>query len=214
MEAKVFSIKGEEIKNIDLNDDVFNVEVSDSAIYYAINSELDNRRVGTASTKNRKLVRGSNSKPWRQKGTGHARAGDKKSPIWVGGGTIFGPQPRDFHTHLPRKMKRSAMRSILSKKAQGEGLKVVEDFSVETGKTKDLVTLLKNLVKDERTVIVLHGEDSMLRRAGRNVPWLKVQAYNRLSAHELFYSRNVVMTESAVSKLNEFYGKDIERGRS
>lgn len=193
---------------------MFNVEVNDSAIYYAINSELDNRRVGTASTKNRKLVRGSNSKPWRQKGTGHARAGDKKSPIWVGGGTIFGPQPRDFHTRLPRKMKRSAMRSILSKKAQGEGLKVVEDFSVETGKTKDLVTLLKNLVKDERTVVVLHGEDAMLRRAGRNVPWLKVQAYNRLSAHELFYSRNVVMTESAANKLNEFYGKDIERGRS
>ena len=214
MEAKVFSVKGEEIKNIDLNDEVFNAEVSDSAIYYAINSELANRRIGTAATKNRKLVKGSNAKPWKQKGTGHARAGDKKSPLWVGGGTIFGPQPRDYHTRLPRKMKRAAMRSILSKKAQGEGFKVVEDFSVESGKTRDLVAILKNLVKDERTVIVLHDDDGMLRRAGRNIPWLKMQAYNRLSAHELFYSRNVVITESAAARLNEFYSKKIERGRS
>jgi large subunit ribosomal protein L4 len=214
MEAKVFSVKGEEIKNIDLSDEVFNVEVSDSVIYYAINSELANRRIGTAATKNRKMVRGSNAKPWKQKGTGHARAGDKKSPLWVGGGTIFGPQPRDYHTRVPRKMKRSAMRSILTKKVQGESLKIVEDFSVESGKTKDLVAILKNLVKDERTVVVLHEEDGMLRRAGRNIPWLKMQAYNRLSAHELFYSRNVVLTESAAAKLNDFYAKNIERGRS
>jgi len=214
MEAKVFSVKGEEIKNIDLNDEVFNTEVSDSAIYYAINSELANRRVGTAATKNRKLVKGSNAKPWRQKGTGHARAGDKKSPVWVGGGTIFGPQPRDYHIRLPRKMKRVAMRSILTKKLQGEGLKIVEDFSIETGKTRDLVQVLKALVKDERTVVVLHDDDKMLRRAGRNIPWLKMQSYNRLSAHELFYSRNVLMTESAAGKLNDFYGQGIKRGQS
>ncbi len=214
MEAKVFSVKGEEIKNIDLNDEVFNTAVNDSAIYYAINGELANRRIGTASTKNRKKVRGSNAKPWRQKGTGHARAGDKKSPIWVGGGTVFGPQPRDYHIRVQRKVKRSAMRSILSGKAQGEGLKVVEDFSIESGKTKDLISILKNLVKDERTVVVLHEDDAMLKRAGRNIPWLKVQAYNRLSAHELFYSRNLVMTESAATLLNDFYSKNIERGRS
>src|SRR6056297_2904144 len=106
------------------------------------------------------------------------------------------------------------MRSILSGKAQGEGLKVVEDFSIESGKTKDLVSILKNLVKDERTVVVLHEDDAMLKRAGRNIPWLKVQAYNRLSAHELFYSRNLVMTESAATLLNDFYSKNIERGRS
>jgi large subunit ribosomal protein L4 len=214
MEAKVFSVKGEEIKNIDLNDEVFNTDVSDSAIYYAIHGELANRRIGTASTKNRKLVRGSNTKPWKQKGTGHARAGDKKSPLWVGGGTVFGPQPRDYHIRVPRKMKRTAMRSILTKKAQGEGLKVVEDFSIESGKTRDLVTVLKNLVKDERTVVVLHEDDAMLRRAGRNIPWLTIQAYNRLSAHELFYSRNLLMTESAATLLNDFYARNIERGRS
>ncbi len=214
METKVFSVQGEEIKNITLNDDVFNCEVSDSAIYYAINSELANRRIGTASVKNRKLVKGSNAKPWRQKGTGNARVGDKKSPLWVGGGTIFGPQPRDYHVRMPRKMKRAAMRSILSKKAQADTIKIVEDFSVESGKTRDLVSILKNLVKAERTVVVLHEEDNMLRRAGRNVPWLKVQSFNRLSAHELFYGKHIVMTESAATKLNDFYAKSIERGRS
>ena len=106
------------------------------------------------------------------------------------------------------------MRSILSKKAQADTIKIVEDFSVETGKTRDLVSILKNLVKAERTVVVLHDEDNMLRRAGRNVPWLKVQSYNRLSAHELFYGKNIVMTESAAAKLNDFYAKSIERGRS
>jgi len=214
METKVFSIEGEEIKNIDLNDEVFNVEINDSAIYYAIQGELANRRIGTAATKNRKLVRGSNSKPWRQKGTGHARAGDKKSPVWVGGGTIFGPQPRDYHVRTPRKLKRAAVRSILSRKAQSEGLKVVEDFTIESGKTRDLVKILKNLIEDERTLIVLHGDDQMIRRAGRNIPWLTMQAYNRLSAHELLYSKNVIVMESAVGKMNEFFTKAVERGRS
>ena len=214
MKAKVFSIKGEELKDIELSDDVFGCDVSDHAIYYAVNSELQNRRVGTANTKNRKFVKGSNAKPWRQKGTGNARAGDKKSPLWVGGGTIFGPQPRSYRVRLPRNTKRSAMRSILTKKLAADTVRIVEDFSVETGKTKDLVQILKNFSDKKRTVLVYHEDDEMLRRAGRNVPWLKMLSYNRLSAHELFYGRSVLVTESAAQKLNEFYAKSLERGRT
>jgi len=214
MEVKVLSTAGKEVREVSLEESVFAREVSEGAIYHAIRNELANDRVGTASTKTRGHVRYGGRKPWRQKGTGHARAGDKKSPIWVGGGTVFGPQPRDYHIRVPRKLKRMAMRSILSGKARGEELKVVEDFSIESGKTRDLVSVLKNLVKDERTVVVLHEDDAMLKRAGRNIPWLKVQAYNRLSAHEIFYSRNLVMTESAATLLNDFYSKNIERGRS
>jgi large subunit ribosomal protein L4 len=212
MEAKVFSIQGEEIKNITLSDEVFGAEVNDNAIYYAVNGELANRRVGTASVKNRKKVRGSNAKPWRQKGTGHARVGDRKSPLWVGGGTIFGPQPRDYHVRLPRKVKRSAMRSILSKKLQADSVKIVEDFTVETGKTKDLAAILARLTDSRRTVLVYHEDDTMLKRAGRNIPWLRMMAYNRLSAHELFYGRNLILSETAAVKLGEFYSKGIERG--
>jgi len=208
MEAKVFSIKGEEIKNITLKDDVFGREVSEGSIYYAINNELANRRVGTACTKTRGEVKGSNAKPWRQKGTGHARSGDKKSPVWVGGGTIFGPKPRDYSYKMPRKMKRLAMKSILSLKMKQEQLKVVEDFTVETGKTRDLAGLLSNLTKDESTVIILKDDDKMLRRAGKNIPWLKFLTYNRLSAHTLFYGKNVLVLETAAGNLNDFYGAE------
>jgi large subunit ribosomal protein L4 len=207
MDAKVFSIKGEEVRTIALNDSVFNRDVSEGAIYYAVNNELANRRVGTASTKTRSEVRGSNAKPWRQKGTGHARAGDKKSPVWVGGGTIFGPKPRDYSFRLPKKMKRLAMKSVLSMKAKEDAIKVVEDFTIENGKTNELVRILKNLVPEERTVIILKDDDAMVRRAGRNIPWVRMLSYNRMSVRELFYGKKIVLLESAAGNLNEFYGE-------
>ncbi len=207
MKAKVFSIQGEEVKDIELSDAVFNHDVSEGAIYYAVNNELANRRVGTAQVKTRGMVNYSNAKPWRQKGTGHARAGDKKSPIWVGGGTVFGPQSRDYSYKMPRKIKRLAMVSLLSQKIQEERLKVVEDFTVESGKTKDLVSVLKQFIGDQRTVIVLKDDDELLRRAGRNIPWLHMLSYNRLSAKELHYGKQILVMESAAGNLNEFYGK-------
>ena len=208
MKAKVFSIQGEEIKDVTLSDDVFNREISDGSIYYAVNNELANRRVGTACTKTRGEVNYSNSKPWRQKGTGHARAGDKKSPLWVGGGTIFGPKPRDYSYKIPKKMKRLAMISLLSMKVRDEEIRVVEDFTIESGKTKDLAKVLSNFVSDnKRTVIILKGDDKMLRRAGRNIPWLRFLSYNRLSAKELLYGKNVLVMETAAGNLNDFYGE-------
>jgi len=207
MKTKVYSVDGNEVREIDLADDVFKAKVSDSAMYYAVTNELANRRVGTASTKTRSDIRGSNAKPWPQKGTGRARAGDRKSPLWVGGGTIFGPQPRDYSYRIPKKMKRAAYRSILSMKAENDQLKVVEDFSVESGKTKDLAKILANFVGSERTVIVTNEDDRMLKRAGRNIPWLHFQSFNRLEAHDLFYGRCVIVLESAAGKLAEFYGR-------
>lgn len=206
METKVYSIQGDEVRAVTLNDDVFGREVSDGAIYYAVNNELANRRVGTACTKTRAEVNYSNTKPWKQKGTGHARSGDKKSPVWVGGGTIFGPRPRDYSYKVPKKMKRLAMKSLLSMKVRDEELKVIEDFTIESGKTRDLTAILKNFVRDGRTVIILKDDDEMLRRAGRNIPYVRFLSYNRLSAKELLYGKNVLVMETAVSNLNEFYG--------
>ena len=151
MEAKVFSVKGEELRTIELEDSVFNCEISDGTIYYAINNELANMRVGTACTKDRDEVSGSTAKPWSQKGTGRARAGRKRSPLWVGGGVVFGPKPRDYSYKMPKKMKRLAMKSILSQKVLGGKFKVVEDFTIESGKTKDIAAVLKNLVPAERS---------------------------------------------------------------
>ena len=207
MEAKVFSINGKEIKTIDLNPDVFGIEVSDGSIYHAVNNELANRRVGTACTKTRAEVNYSNTKPFKQKGTGNARRGDKKSPVMVGGGTIFGPKPRDYSYTLPKKVKRLAMKSLLSLSVQEERLVVVEDFTSENGKTRELVAILKNFVEDgKRTVLIMKNDDAMLRRAARNIPYLHVLAYDKLSAKELLYGKKVVMLETAAKNLNEFYG--------
>jgi len=205
MEKKVFSIKGEELKTIELKDSVFNREVSEGSIYHAICNELANMRVGTACVKTRAEVHGSNVKPWKQKGTGRARSGDKKSPVWSGGGVIFGPRPRDYGFSLPKKVKRLALKSILSLKAREDRLKVVEDFTIESGKTKDLVAILKNFGKDERTVIILKDDDPMIKRAGANLPLVHFLSYNRLRAHDLFYGKKVLVLETAAQKLNEFY---------
>ncbi|MDD5929554.1 MAG: 50S ribosomal protein L4 [Spirochaetales bacterium] len=210
MEKTVYSTSGKELRTINLDDKVFGLPVNDDVIYYAITNELANRRVGTACTKTRAEVHGSNAKPFKQKGTGNARRGDKKSPLMVGGGTIFGPKPRDFSYSIPKKEKRLAMKSILSAHAQGNRLTVVEDFTVESGKTKDLVSILNNFAKDERTVLILKDDDKMIKRAGRNIPNLSFLSYNRLEAHTLYYGRKIIVLESAVKNLSEFYADDKE----
>lgn len=205
MEKKVYSVDGKELRTIDLDDAIFNLPVNEDVIYYAINNELANKRVGTACTKDRSEVHGSNAKPYKQKGTGRARRGDKKSPLTRGGGVIFGPKPRDFSFTLPKKVKRLAMKSILSLKAQEDRLTIIEDFTIASGKTKELAAILDRFAKDERTVLVLKDDDAMLKRAGRNIPTLSYLAYNRLRAHDLFYGRKVIMLESAAKNLSDFY---------
>ncbi len=210
MEKKVYSVDGKELRTITLDDKVFGLPVNEDVIYYAITNELANKRVGTASTKGRAEVHGSNAKPYKQKGTGHARRGDKKSPICVGGGTIFGPKPRDFSYAIPKKEKRLAMKSILSLQAQSDRLTVVEDFTVESGKTKDLVKILSNFAKDERTVIILKDDDKKIKQAGHNIPNLYFLSFNRLRAHDLFYGRKVILLEGAAKNLSEFYKTEEE----
>ena len=210
MEKKVYSTSGKELRTITLDDKVFGLPVNEDVIYYAINNELANMRVGTACTKGRAEVHGSNAKPYKQKGTGNARRGDKKSPINVGGGTIFGPKPRDFSYSIPKKAKRLAMKSILSLQAQSDRLTVVEDFTIESGKTKDLVKILSNFAKGERTVIILKDDDAKIKQAGRNIPYLSFLSYNRLRAHDLFYGRKVILLEGAAKNLSDFYADNAK----
>jgi large subunit ribosomal protein L4 len=207
MNCKVYSKEGKEIRTMALSDNVFGLPVNEDLIWYAINNELANKRQGNASTKGRAEVHGSNAKPYAQKGTGRARRGDKKSPVLVGGGVIFGPKPKDFSYSIPKKAKRLALKTILSLKAQSDTLKIVEDFSVESGKTKDLAKLLDNFEPGLRTVIILKDDDPKIKRAAANIPWVKYLSYNRLSAHELFYGRQVLMLETAAKNLNDFYSE-------
>ncbi|MCL1815366.1 MAG: 50S ribosomal protein L4 [Treponema sp.] len=210
MKGTVYSKEGKELRTIELDDAVFGLPVNDEVIWHAINNELANKRLGTASTKDRGEIHGSNARPYRQKGTGRARRGDKKSPLLVGGGTIFGPKPRDFSYTIPKKAKRLAMKTILSLKMQSGILKVVEDFSIESGKTRDLAKLLDNFGTPERTVIILKDDDQRTKRAAANIPWLSYLSYNRLRAHDLFYGRRVLLLETAAKNLNEFYNKNAK----
>jgi len=211
MDKKLYSVQGKELKTVTLADDVFAHEISEGSIYNAIKNELANLRVGTASTKTRTEVNGAKTKPWRQKGTGRARAGRKQSPVWVGGGIAFGPRPRDYSYVLPKKVKRLAMKSILSLKAATEGFKVIENFTVATGKTKDLVKILTALVpNEEKTVLILKDDDAQLKRAARNIPWVSFLTYNRLRAHDLFYTKNLVIMEEAAQNLGSFYAGKSE----
>ena len=210
MKTKLYSIDGKETGTVELDDAVFGLPVNDDVIYYAVTNELANRRLGTACTKDRGEVHGSNAKPYKQKGTGRARRGDKKSPITVGGGTIFGPKPRDFSYAMPKKAKRLAMKSILSKKVVENRLVVLSDFSSD-GKTKNLAQIVNNFAKDERAVLIIHNDDQMIKRAARNIPNLSLLNYDRLEAHTLFYGRKVLVLESATKKLAEFFGSFAER---
>ncbi|APR64932.1 50S ribosomal protein L4 [Borrelia anserina] len=209
MERKVFSKDGKELRTIALEDKVFNIDVSYGSIYNAINNELANLRVGTASTKTRSEVKGSSKKPWKQKGTGRARVGTKRNAIWVGGGIALGPKPRDYSYKLPRKVKRLAFRSVLSLCTSVEDrLRIVENFTIESGKTKELALIMKKFINvNGKTIILLGNDDHMIKRAGRNIKDLKILSFNRLRVVDLFYAKNLIALESAINGLNELYIK-------
>ena len=206
MLAPVIGADGQPRGETELADDVFGVEVSEGAIYHAIRNELANRRVGTAATKTRGQVRATGRKPWRQKGTGRARAGDRKSPLWTGGGVIFGPQPRSYRYRIPRKAKRRALCSILTQKARAERVTVVEGISAAGGKTKELVRQLEPIAGGARCVWLLSGADPLLLRAGRNVSWLRLRAYDTATAHDLYYSERILLSPEVAAKLAELLG--------
>jgi large subunit ribosomal protein L4 len=208
MDTKVLSVTGDELRTVSLDDGVFARKYSEGSVYHAVRNELANKRVGTASVKTRHEVKGSGKKPWRQKGTGRARAGTRQSPVWVGGGVAFGPQPRDYSYQLPKKVKRAALQSIISKKMSEGSLVVLEDFTVESGKTRDLVTILSSVCDENRTVLVMKDDDEMVKRAARNIPWLRYLSYSRLRAHDLYYSKRVVVMETAAVKMCEMYRSD------
>ncbi len=201
MKARVVGAGGRPQGELELADEVFGVEVSEGAIYHAIRNELANRRVGTASTKTRAQVRGSNRKPWRQKGTGRARAGDRKSPLWTGGGVIFGPSPRSYRYRLPRRVKRLAMRSILTQKARAGWVTVVDGITSTQGKTGELAGQLEPITGGARSVWLVEDASELLVRAGRNIPWLRLRAHDTVTAHDLYYSERILLTRGVAERL-------------
>jgi large subunit ribosomal protein L4 len=205
MKIDKYSIEGSVVGSAELSDGVFGSEINDVLIYELVKSANANMRQGTHKAKERSEVRGGGAKPWRQKGTGRARHGSIRSPIWKGGGATFGPRPRSYRIELPRSIKRSAYRSLFSLKAKQGSIKVVEDFTV-SGKTRDMAKIGKAL-SVSKGLLISGSDDLPLRRSIRNIPWLIYNNVNRISGRDVFYSKNLIITESALKKLNERYSE-------
>lgn len=201
-----YSIDGKVTGKIELPDSVFKAEVNDVLIYEMIKSANANLRQGTHSTKRRAEVSGGGVKPWRQKGTGRARQGSIRAPQWKGGGSVFGPKPRDYRIELPVKMKQEAIVSIFSLKMKEGAIKILEDFNVKEGKTKEMASIGKAL-QIVKGVLITDKDDSLLKRAIRNIPGFLYNNAGRLSARDILYSKTVLITEGAIKFIGSKYGK-------
>ncbi len=202
--VSVYNMTGAQTGEIELNDDVFGVEVNEAVMHQAVVMQLASRRLGTASTKTRGLVRGGGRKPWRQKGTGRARSGSTRSPIWVGGGTVFGPLPRSYAFSMPRKARRLAIRSALSAKVKAGELMVMEDIAIAEPKTKTVVNMLDSLkVGDDKALIIVASLDENVEKSSRNIPGVKSITSMGLNVYDILYHDKVLITKDAVSKIEE-----------
>jgi large subunit ribosomal protein L4 len=201
-----YSINGKVTGKVELADSVFKAKINDVLLYELIKAANANLRQGTHSTKGQAEVRGGGIKPWRQKGTGRARQGSIRAAQWRGGGTVFGPKPRDYRIDLPKGTKKEAMRSLLSLKMKEGSIKVVEDFNIKDGKTKE-VAQIGNYLNIKKGILLTDSEDKMLKRAIKNIPWFTYNNTKRISSRDLFYSKTVLITESAVSYLNSKYSE-------
>ena len=205
MELKVINTAGAETGEVvSLDDKVFAAKVSEHAVYLDVKSLLANKRQGTHKVKNRSEVRGGGKKPYRQKGTGHARQGSSRSGLMSGGGSIFGPQPHGYDLKVNRKIKRLARRSALSSKA-GEGrIIVIEDFTFEQIKTRQFADILKNLGLDQKkTLVLLPEHNEILNRSGKNIPVLNIRVADQASTYDIMDCQTVVMQKAAVKKIEE-----------
>ena len=200
--VEVKNIKNESVGEIDLNDLIFNREVKNYVLHEVVRQQRAARRNGTASTKTRKDVRGSGAKPWRQKGTGRARAGTRKSPIWRGGGTTFGPKPRDYSFKLNRKVKQQAVAMALSARYQEGNLVVLDNFTLEAIKTKEFVSIME-VLELNNALIVVDSENEELSKSSRNVPGYKVMKTDGVNVYDILLHEKLVLLQPAVERLEE-----------
>jgi large subunit ribosomal protein L4 len=200
----VFNKDNKPVGKVDLPADMFSVEVRRGLLHEVVCNYLANQRQGTAETKTRARVRGGGRKPYRQKGTGRARAGSNRSPLWKGGGTVFGPQYRDYSYRLPKKVKWAALGAALSAKLADGEVVVVEDISVSEPKTREFVSLLKGL--GLRNVLVVLPEDSRaVRLSARNIPHVDVAIAGRLNVYDILSHEKLLLTQKAVERMKEVY---------
>lgn len=197
------------VGSIKLDDKVFSVPLREPLLHDAVVNFLANQRQGTHATKTKGLVSGGGKKPWRQKHTGRARAGSIRSPLWRGGGIVFGPQPRNYSYNLPKKAKRLALKTALSLKMSEEAITIIDGFSIDKPKTKDMIATLKNLgLEGKKLLIITPENDKIVILSARNIPGVKVVRVSDLNSYDVLVHGRLLITKDAVSKLT---GEDIKK---
>lgn len=200
--ADVINLQGEKVGEVELNDAIWGSDIKPYLMHDVVLMQLANRRKGTASTKTRGEVSGGGRKPWRQKGTGRARAGSSTSPVWVGGGTIFGPKPRDYHMAIPKKVRKAALRSALSARYEGASLKIVDKLELEKISTKSFSGIMKTLSLS-KPLVVVERKDEVLEKSARNIPYTKVLRVEGLNVYDIIRHDQFVVTVDALRRIEE-----------
>ncbi|ABO48765.1 LSU ribosomal protein L4P [Desulforamulus reducens MI-1] len=198
----LYNINGEQVGEVELKDEVFGIEPHEHVMHEAVNMQLANQRQGTHDTKTRAEVRGGGRKPWRQKGTGRARAGSSRSPIWRKGGIVFGPHPRDYAISLPKKVRRLALKSALSSKVLDQNIIVLDSLTMDAPKTKDMVRILGNL-KADKALVVTATRDLNVEKSARNIEGVKPLKADGVNVYDLLKYTKLVITKDAVAKIEE-----------
>ncbi|MCL6471735.1 MAG: 50S ribosomal protein L4 [Firmicutes bacterium] len=207
MKIPVRNREGKTVEEIDVSPEVFEVEPNEAVVHQVIRAQLAAARRGTAKTKTRAEVRGGGKKPWRQKGTGRARIGSIRAPHWTGGGTVFGPIPRDYSFNVPKKMRRLALKSILSSKAKDGRLVVIDDFGLTEPKTKEVVKIFKNLNVDKKVTVVVGEDQDTAVKSVRNLDSARVIYSSEINAYDLLDNEYLVMTRAALNAVEEGLSK-------
>lgn len=202
--VSVYNIEGKEVGTMDLSDAVFGVEINEHLLHMAVVNQLANKRQGTQKAKTRSEVRGGGRKPWRQKGTGHARQGSIRAPQWTGGGVVFAPVPRDYSVKMNRKERLAALKSALTAKVQDNKLIVVDDLKFEAIKTKDMQNVLNNL-KAEKALVVTPAVDQNVVLSARNIPEVQTATVNTINVYDVMKHKTLVLTKDAVASIEEVY---------
>ena len=202
--VSVYNMEGQEVGTIELNDSIFAANINEHLVHMAVVQQLANNRQGTQSAKTRAEVSGGGKKPWRQKGTGHARQGSTRSPQWTGGGVVFAPKPRDYSFKLNKKEKRAALKSVLTAKVNEKKFIVVDELKFDTFKTKNMVAVLKNL-NANKALVVLNEKDDKVIKSANNIPDVKTALTNTINVYDILKHDTMVVTKAAVATIEEVY---------
>ena len=202
--VSVYNMEGNEVGTLELNDAVFGVEVNEHLVHMAVVRQLANKRQGTQKAKTRSEVSGGGRKPWRQKGTGHARQGSTRAPQWTGGGVVFAPVPRDYSFKMNKKEKRAALKSVLTAKVQENKVVILDELKLDEVKTKAMVNVLNN-VKAEKAIVVLKENDEKVMLSARNIADVQTSLVNTINVYDILKHNTLVMTKEAVQAIEEVY---------